>query len=255
MDAMTDERLSEETVSAFVDGELDGDERLHVLSLSQERDAVRRQLCETRKLKDLVREAYANVPLMVRSKPAGSPREARFPPRALAAAVAAVMFLAGMLAGRSLPGPSEPAMGYQDPVFLELSELVSLDEAEKANGRAANIVLHLATDDGQRVSDALAKIDRFVGQQQSQGFRRVQVEIVANGRGLDLLRIAHTPYEAKVKQLARDDYVTILACRQAVQRLRERGVTVDLIPEADLAASALDRIIQRLREGWVYVKV
>ena len=110
------------------------------------------------------------------------------------------------------------------------------------------------TNDRHRVEDALAKLEAFVDAQQLDQ-QRVAVEIVANGYGLDLIRTAHTPYEDQVKQLARDDYVTILACRQAVQRLRDRGIDVDLIPEADFAPSALDRIIERLREGWVYVKV
>lgn len=251
---MSDERLSEETVNAFVDGELDGDDRLHVISRSNESDVVRRQVCEARILKDLVRQAYEDVPVSDRSKRSESKGEGWITARALAAAVAVVMFVAGILAGRTLPGPTGPEVAYQDPVFLELKELASLAEAREAHGGTSNIVLHLATNDAQRVEDALDKIERFVGQQRM-GSQRVGLEIVANGRGLDLLRVAQTPYEAKVKQLARDKYVTILACRQAVQRLREQGVDVDLIPEADLAGSALDRIIQRLREGWVYVKV
>ena len=252
---MTGERLSEETVNAFVDGELDRDERLHVIRLSEAHDGIRRQLCEARTLKDLVGQAYEEGPEMERSAQARSGAATWTTRRALAAAAAVVIFAAGIVTGRFLPAAAEPALaGGHEPVFLELSELESLAAAGPAHGAGSNIVLHLATGDAGHVEDALDKIERFVAAQHA-GPRQVGLEIVANGEGLDLLRVARTPYEARFKRLARDDYVTILACQQAVQRLRERGVTVDLIPEADLAGSALDRIIQRLREGWVYVRV
>jgi intracellular sulfur oxidation DsrE/DsrF family protein len=33
------------------------------------------------------------------------------------------------------------------------------------------------------------------------------------------------------------------------------GIKVDLVPEARIAPSALDQIIHRLKDGWVYIKV
>jgi intracellular sulfur oxidation DsrE/DsrF family protein len=47
----------------------------------------------------------------------------------------------------------------------------------------------------------------------------------------------------------------MLACHRAIQRLEEMGVKVQLVPEARIAPSALEQIIQRLQQGWVYIKV
>jgi hypothetical protein len=71
---------------------------------------------------------------------------------------------------------------------------------------------------------------------------------VASGAGLDLLGVAGTPDEARIKRLAHDDDVANLACRRAVERLREQGIKVDRVPGADMASSALKRIIQRLSQ-------
>lgn len=253
---MTDRTYTDETLNAFVDGELELDEAVEILRASEDNDEVRTRLCELRYLKDMVAHAYSQVPRAYADPVSASPRPAKNLVRTATAAAMVAMMAVGIGIGwvshdrETMHTVAVP----DDPVFLDISEVFSLQEAKSAHGKPSSIILHVATNDRHRVEDALAKLEAFVDAQQLDQ-KRVAVEIVANGYGLDLIRTAHTPYENQVKQLARDDYVTILACRQAVQRLRDRGIDVDLIPEADFAPSALDRIIERLREGWVYVKV
>ena len=253
---MTDRTYTDETLNAFVDGELDLEEAVEILRASEDNDEVRTRLCELRYLKDMVTHAYSEVPRAYADAVSAAPR----PSNTLMRTVTAAAMVAVMAVGIGIGWVShdremaQTAAVPDDPVFLDISEVFSLQEAKSAHGTPSSIILHVATNDRHRIEDALAKLEAFVDSQQVDQ-QRVAVEIVANGYGLDLIRAAHTPYEGQVKQLAQDDYVTILACRQAVQRLRDRGIDVDLIPEADFAPSALDRIIERLREGWVYVKV
>ena len=252
---MNEHRLSNEVLNAFVDGELDAGERLHVLRLSEDQENVRARICETRNLKDLVKNAYEHLPAADWTKYPARRDRGRVRAWGMTAAVGVLCLAAGLVGGRMLPNEGSASLADQDPVFLEIDEVFSLEEAKVAHqGKASNIVLHLATNNRHRIEDALNKIETFLDAQHDT-VHPVSVEIVANGYGLDLIRVAQTPYEQKIKSLARDDYLTILACRQAVETLRRNGVNVDLIPEADFAPSALDRIIQRLREGWVYVKV
>ena len=49
--------------------------------------------------------------------------------------------------------------------------------------------------------------------------------------------------------------VSFVACNNAVERLRVQGVDAEMIAEVKTGMSAVERIVQRLREGWVYVKV
>lgn len=58
---MNEQKLSEELLNAFVDDQLGPEEKGRVfLELSRD-EALNRQVCELRKLRDLVRMAYADV--------------------------------------------------------------------------------------------------------------------------------------------------------------------------------------------------
>ena len=232
---MEKRHYSDDILNAFVDGELETEDAIEVLKASEDDDEVRTRLCELRYLKEMVAHAYSDVPRPHAPVEASRHRLSGGPLRAATAAAMVAVLAVGI------------GIGW---------EVFSLQEAKEAHGAPSSIVLHVTTNDAQRIEDALTKLDKFVASQRVEGSQqKVAVEIVANGFGLDLIRAAQTPYEDRVKSLARDEYVTLLACRLAVQRLRDRGVDVELIPEAEFARSALDRIIDRLREGWVYVKV
>ena len=250
---MSNDYPSAELINAFVDGELDSSERLEILRLSEDHDEVRARLCEARNLKDMVKSAYVDVPGVARGDRRGSGRGWRHLGRMGVAGV--FLVVCGVLIGRQLPGPSiSEEIAQQDPVFLDVHQLHSLQEAITARGMVSNIMLHVETNDEERLEDALLKIEDYLGKQ-SIGPLRTKIEIIANGRGLDLLSVAGTPFEDRVKALTDFDTVTILACQRALSQLRSAGVEIDLIPEAEYASSALDWIIKRLREGWVYVKV
>jgi hypothetical protein len=40
-----------------------------------------------------------------------------------------------------------------------------------------------------------------------------------------------------------------------VERLREKGIEVRLLPGTRVASSALDQIVTRMGQGWSYVRV
>ena len=81
-----------------------------------------------------------------------------------------------------------------------------------------------------------------------------RVEIVANENGLDLLRSDVTPFASEIRALAEQD-VLFFACARAIERLEQEGINVWLVPEAERRYSALDRVVLRMNEGWVYEKI
>ena len=255
---MKHEYPSDELVNAFVDGELDRGERLEILQLTEHDDALRTRICEIRNLKDLVVSAYADVS---RDDDRGGRRNQRWlSGRSPAMAAAVVLLACGILIGRQFPALAAPdalvqhEAVQQDPVFLDASELHSLQEAITARGTVSNIMLHVETNDEKRIADTLTKIEDYLAKQ-SLGPLRTKIEIIANGRGLDLLSTSATPFEARISSLTDSEIVTVLACQRALSQLRSAGIEIDLIPEAEYASSALDWIIKRLQQGWVYVKV
>jgi hypothetical protein len=250
-----DTTLSDEVLHAFVDGELDADEQMHILRLSEEDDDVRRRICTVRGLKDWVKNAYDEVPEANWQRTSETRSFGKRIPFSLTAGLALFALLVGIFSGRLFLPPQGIPVASLGPVFLELDELFSLDEAKLVReGESSNIMLHVETNDVHRLDQALSEIESFLAAQHLTG-NPVNIEVIANGYGLDLMRVAQTPYEQRLREIAKDEHLTLLACRRAIQRLEEVGMKIDLIPEAGSTPAALDRIIQRLREGWVYVKV
>ena len=93
---MTDRTYTDETLNAFVDGELDLDEAVEILRASDDNDEMRTRLCELRYLKDMVAHAYSEVPRAYADAGSASPRPAKPLVRSVtAAAMVAVMVRTG----------------------------------------------------------------------------------------------------------------------------------------------------------------
>jgi intracellular sulfur oxidation DsrE/DsrF family protein len=85
--------------------------------------------------------------------------------------------------------------------------------------------------------------------------RSVEVEIVANHAGLELFRAGPAPLAQRVEAL-RSAYpnLSLVACGESLERQRAGGRPVELLPGTAIASSALERVIERQKGGWVYVR-
>lgn len=79
----------------------------------------------------------------------------------------------------------------------------------------------------------------------------VEVEVVAHGPGVDLLRSDKTTQLDKIRQF-RSMGIVFVACENT---LRERNIPRDLIlPEAGTVKMGVGEIIQKQEAGWSYIK-
>ena len=81
-----------------------------------------------------------------------------------------------------------------------------------------------------------------------------RVEFIANGPGLHLLRAGGSPYATKIAALRSHPNLHLIACREAMDRLRERGMDVTLLPGVEETPSAESELAARLTQGWRYVQ-
>jgi len=233
--------ISFDRLNAFVDGELDALDEGRVLAALRRDPELAQQVHELRLNKDLMRHAYPPA--------AGTQRARRNGVfggwRGLAAAAAALVAIgaAGGWAGHS--------WRYDDAE--DYSRLAR--GAASATGAATGdkILLHVSSSAPDHVEAMLEETEGALAAARRDG-RAVQVEILANNTGIDVLR-ADTPGPAAQLEALRARYpnLTLVACRQTIQRLREKGVTVRLLPGAEVATSALDEVVKRIHEGWTYV--
>jgi intracellular sulfur oxidation DsrE/DsrF family protein len=231
-----------EYLNAFLDGELTAGERAHVMSLLESDPAFKARACEMRTLKEMVRGAYGEVP--------AAPTRTRRPtfhgvPQAMAAGVLLVLGLGAGWMARDLT--AAPA-GYDRLAGLpEGYQAIALSERVDSG----KIILHLDSGEPGRLSQVLDLADRLLERQPS-----ARIEIVANSYGLDLLRADVTPLRERIENMARRHAnLSFVACGQTVARLTREGVKVDLLPVAHTATSAINAIMTRMGQGWVYVKV
>lgn len=234
-----DENISEEQLNAFIDGELESEEINSVFDEAEQSDDLDGRLCQQRKLKELVKHAYRDVPEPSRRTPVS-----RMPGSIIGmAAVASLLLFLGAAAGmfftqsleqRSLQAGTESAATGQPVITAE------------------NYILHVSSGDPEQMKRALKMAKALLSSAKSDTPRKV--EVVANEKGLDLLRSDITQFTEEINYLA-SNRVVFYACSKSIQRLEEKGVVVRLVPEAIPGYTALDRVVLRMQHGWEYIKI
>ena len=227
----SDERFSEEQLNAFVDDELDPEEKSRVFSEAGDHPELDQRLCQQRKVKELVKHAYHDVPTPRRAGKAPIGRRGLFG-RAIAAA---------MLLGVGL------AAGFLGQFALDRNA----DQAAVAV-MPDKYLLHVASGDPSDMAAALERAESLLQSAPGDGIR--QVEIVANEQGLDLLRSDITNFATEISVLQAHD-VVFYACSKTIERLEDQGVDVRLVPHTIAKYTALDRVVTRMQEGWTYEKI
>jgi hypothetical protein len=199
-------------------------------------------VCELRTLKELVSGAYADLPV---GPAAVATRCSPIWRQALAAGLLLSLGLGGgwFAHGRAGVGTAPEVAGLPAG-YMPIALAARVDPNK--------IVLHLDSSDPDRFASVLNLADRILKQRGAQA----QVEVLVNSYGLNLLRTDTTPYQAEIERLSRNHVnLSFTACAQTVARLKREGVNVQLVPEAGMATSAINEIVGRMQQGWVYVKV
>ena len=241
--------ISNELLNAYLDNELDSEERAEILTALENDAGMARRLCELRNTKELTQFAYS---MSHSSQSQGS--YWKYGRQYASLAVAATLFLTvGVLAGWFAHDGMNvnTAAGAGQAQMISDSSLTSLPlEAE-----AKKVILHIDTGDAGKLKAALDSAEDLLLSSAANG-NPLELEIIANANGLDLLRVDTAIYANRISELSgKYDNLSILACSRAIKRLQDIGVKVQLVPEAGIAPSALDQIVHRLKQGWVYIKV
>ncbi len=228
--------FSDEHLNAYIDNQLDIEEAGQLLKSLQETPALSQEVCELRQVQDLVRYAYNDTTLPA-NKAASSKGLPRYLQGVAAGLLLAIGAAGGWLAHGTNPGPVQG---------------ISLGEAQT---RPQNVILHISTDDPIKVSDALDQAEAMLARSKEKG-QPFQLEIVANGDGLNLLRARYSSYPERTEELIHNySNLTVMACARTLKAIKEQGGDVKLLPNVSTTQSALERVVDRIQEGWLYIRV
>lgn len=240
--------VSDETLHAFVDGQLDVADSEALIARLRSDPPLAQRVCGLRGLQSMVRLAYAEPPQAA----SALPRPSRSQPRLQRCAVGCLVLLAGLIAGWSLRGGVEAEALAQTPLTaLDGYQPVSLAHQPDPN----RIVLHLDSDDPTRMAAVLDRAEMLLDEADQQG-RTIELEVVANSHGINLMRAGVSPHAARIARMTqRHANLHLVACSQTIARYTGQGQKVELLPVAQAAPTAIGEIVSRLQQGWTYVKV
>ncbi len=137
--------------------------------------------------------------------------------------------------------------------MLSLAAALALASALPAGAQAPRpagidrLLIQVSDGDPHRWALALSNARNV---QLALGKDKVRIEIVAYGPGIRML-VADSPASAQVNQ-ALDDGVRLVACENTMQT--ERLTRNDMIYGIDYVKTGLVEIMDRVKEGWVYVR-
>ncbi|MDP1612661.1 MAG: hypothetical protein Q8M11_16535 [Sulfuritalea sp.] len=225
------EKFSDERLNAFVDNQLGVQECDEILAAIAGDAELGQRICALRASKELVRHAYGRVP--------AAPRARNLRPSAWGGALAASLALiVGALGGW---------LGHHAATTGEMPRSMAALFATEP----ARILIHLDSSQSEQMDAALDLAEAYLAKAGS-----AQVEVIANHRGLELLRVDTTPYAARIAGLkAHHARVGFVACGQTIARLQGVGVEVELVPETTVARTAIEHVADRVQQGWTYLKI
>lgn len=224
--------FSFERLNAFVDNELDTQERDDILAAISADPALAQRVCELRATKDLVRHAYGKAQVPGTTRRAGSSHW-------WGALAAGLMLVVGIGVGWQ----GHRALGGAGPG----SPLASAQGVSRPIG----VLIHLDTAAEDRMEETLDMAEAYLAKT---GHKNV--EVVVNNSGLDLLREETTPYAERIARLStRHEMLSFVACGFAISRYRAAGRKVTLLPGTHVAPTAIEHVADRVSQGWAYMKI
>ena len=226
--------LEQLTLNAFVDRQLDPEQERSVLAAMESDPAVRDQVGRLRRAKDWMRTGFADAQSRDATSSPRTPRRHRRFGAGIAASLIALTFAAG-------GGWIGYICGERESPLLARQE------------NPQHILLHLDESTPETFAAVLDYAESFLAEHRARG---AEVEVVANASGVDLMRVGGSPYEERVRSLSRRYHnLHFIACANAIRNLRKQGVQVTVLDQVNAGETAVDHIVERIRNGWSYVKV
>lgn len=240
--------FSAEHLNAFVDEQLAAEEKSRLLLALNSNEALSREVCELRKVRDLVRLAYPE-PATIHS------RRSRYAGLNLAAIAATVATLTlGMVFGWFL---HTSISSHTDTIATTTGvPAASIHLASATVTRhPSRIILHVTDSDPKHLTEILNDIDGLLRYYKTVN-QNVRVEVVTNGEGLALLRADTTPHARRIARLQEQhDNLAFIACQNTIDRLaKEKGITARLLPGVVIIDSGVAQISRRQNQGWAYIQ-
>ena len=128
-----------------------------------------------------------------------------------------------------------------------------------ATERAAShrIVVQVSQNDPERMNLALTNSENAIKYYNDKG-ENIEIEIVAYGPGLNMLRADTSPVKDRIKAMKLSNIggdIRFSACHNTQMAMQKReGHPITIIPEATVVPAGIVRLTQLEEQGWSYIR-
>jgi intracellular sulfur oxidation DsrE/DsrF family protein len=135
--------------------------------------------------------------------------------------------------------------------------VATLSSGFAADGKPHRVTVQVDQNDPAVMNLALNNVSNIMEMYKARG-ENVQIEIVAYGPGLQMLRDDTSPVKDRLKQISDLSFpsqIRLSACNNTKEGMEKReGHPITLVPQASLVPSGAVRLMELQEDGWSYLK-
>lgn len=237
---------SDEHINAYIDGELDNDERAILLTDEQNDEILSRRINKARTLKEKVQLAYADV---TQPTPAKTPLRCTtfIRENSSLAAVFLISFITLLATFYNYQNNNAIQHAKQ---LIASSTTVLPQQLNHTIGDHKKIVLNITKYQPALFGDLLQELELLLSQND------IHIEIVASNNGLKMLDEKTSLHAKNILSLKNKfDNLDIVACAKSMSTLLKSDNPVQLIKSIMTTPSAAQQVAKRTRQGWLFIKI
>ena len=242
---MPNQIFSDEYLNAFVDNQLESAEKIQAFDTIQHNQEFKDRVCELSGLKEMMQHAYK-----ISANHTRTSIKPRRPWNIHMQALAACLLL--LLGGVS--GWLTHAWSDID-VNNELKNIAHAPQQIESSEDIRKVVVHVGNSNPMKLKAALDETEELLETYKLTN-RHIEVEVIANRKGIDLFRTNLTKYGKRISTMqGKYPNLKFLVCGQTMHKLQDKGESVTLLPHTGILPSAAAQINKRLEQGWGYVRM
>ena len=116
---------------------------------------------------------------------------------------------------------------------------------------SANYLVHLDSDLPEKELQAIKELESLL----TDSDPNVRVDLISNHKGVELLEVDNPNSKKLVHLMSKYPNLTLFACKRTLERAKNRGKPMKLLPQVQHDKPAIDAVVERLNSGWNYIKI
>jgi intracellular sulfur oxidation DsrE/DsrF family protein len=141
------------------------------------------------------------------------------------------------------------------PMLILAAVFMTVAAPAYAHEKGHKVAIHVDDNDPKRMNMALNNAQNISKYYESRG-EKVQIEIVAYGPGLIMLREDKSPVKERIAAMSLEmDNLSFAAFGNTQANMKKKeGMDIPIISEATIVPSGVVRLMQLQEEGWSYIR-